>query len=323
MKPKIVVSQCLGFDHCRYDGSIIPSPTVDRMKTAVEFIPVCPEVAIGLGVPRQPVRIILISGKQQLIQNTSGQDLTLKMHAFVESFLQGLNVQGFILKAKSPSCGVRDVKIYTPQGTVFSRGSGLFAQGVLTRYPHLPAETEKRLENVAIYEHFLQKVFTLYEFSRVKESQNIEKLVDFHTRYKLFFFAHHQREAQILGKIVAHAGKREFQIAIREYETHLHQALKRAMNRKLTVNVLYHALGYFKDKLTSREKQLFLHLLEQFRQGTVPLIALTGILRVWIERFEEKYLAKQAFFAPYPENLQPKIEQDTMASRDYWEKGES
>lgn len=323
LKPKIIVSRCLGFDHCRYDGSIIPSQIVEKLQEEVECIPVCPELAIGLGVPRQPVRIVFVEGERRLIQDKSGEDLTLRMSAFIESFFEGIDVQGFILKAKSPSCGVRDVKIYTPQGTVFARGNGFFAQEALTRHPHLPIETEKRLENIAIYEHFLQKIFTLYEFSQVKASQSMKRLVDFHTRYKLLLLAHHQQETQLLGKIVANSEKKDFVTVVREYEMHLHQALKRAMNRKLTVNVLYHALGYFKDKLTSREKQLFLRLLEQFRQGTVPLAALTSILRSWIERFEEEYLAKQALFTPYPEELQPKIEKDGLPPRNYWDWEES
>ncbi|MEN3185028.1 MAG: DUF523 and DUF1722 domain-containing protein [Atribacterota bacterium] len=319
MKPKIVVSRCLGFDHCRYDGSIIPSQIVERLREAVEYIPVCPELAIGLSVPRQPVRIVSVDGERRLIQDKSGEDLTLKMSAFIESFFEGIDVQGFILKAKSPSCGVRDVKIYTSQGTVFARGSGFFAQEALTRYPHLPVETEKRLENVAIYEHFLQKTFTLHEFSQVKESQSMRRLVNFHTRYKLFLLAHHQRETQQMGKIVANPEQKDFATVIREYEIHLHQALKRAMNRKLTINVLHHVLGYFKDRLTSREKQLFLRLLEQFRQGTVPLAALTGIAQSWTVRFEEEYLTKQAFFNSYPENLRPQVENDVFTQRDYWE----
>jgi uncharacterized protein YbgA (DUF1722 family)/uncharacterized protein YbbK (DUF523 family) len=322
MKPKVVVSKCLGFEHCRYDGSIIPSQVVENLKEEVEFIPVCPEVAIGLGVPRQPVRIVLRDGEKQLIQEATGKNLTEKMTTFATSFLSSLAVQGFILKAKSPSCGLKDVKIHTAQGTVLEHGNGLFAEAVLTHYPYLAIETERRLENMAIYEHFLQKIFTLSEFTEVKASGTMGKLVDFHTRYKLLLMAHHQSESQILGKIVANAQKNDFPSVIREYETHLYRALKRAMNRKLATNVLYHALGYFKENLHPREKQFFLHLLEQFRQGTIPLAVPLTLLRSWIERFEETYLSKQAFFAPYPEKLQPKVVEDILPTRNYWEKEE-
>ncbi|MGC8777098.1 MAG: YbgA family protein [Candidatus Caldatribacteriaceae bacterium] len=323
MKPKVVVSQCLGFDHCRYDGSIIPSRVVEALKEEVVLIPVCPEVSIGLGVPRQPVHIVMTDGEKRLLQQVSNQDLTGKMLTFAENFLRKIDVQGFILKSRSPSCGVKDVKIHAPSGTVLIHGNGLFAERVLNHYSHLAIETEKRLENIAIYEHFLQKIFTLSEFAQVKASGDMGKLVDFHTRYKLLLMAHHQRETQLLGKIVANQGKNDFFSVFKEYEVHLHKVLKKAMNRKLTVNVLYHALGYFKEGLNAREKQLFLHLLEQFRQGTIPLAVLTNLLRSWIERFEEKYLVKQAFFTPYPEKLQPKIEEDVLPAREYWGKEES
>ncbi|MGQ9746945.1 MAG: YbgA family protein [Candidatus Caldatribacteriaceae bacterium] len=320
MKPKVVVSQCLGFEACRYDGSIIPSTIVERLKEEVTFIPVCPEVSIGLGIPRPPIRIVAIDNIPRLIQEETQQDLTEAMLAFSKSFLQKPDIHGFILKSKSPSCGIRDVKLYSFQGSVLStRENGFFAQSAFTYHPHAAIETEKRLLNAAIYEHFLQKIFALSAFSMVKSKGEIKDLVDFHTRYKLFLMAHHQRETQTLGKIVANHRKNNISTVFKEYELHLHQALKRGINRKLTVNVLYHALGYFKETLHPREKQFFLQLVDQFKEGRVPLIVLTSLARSWIERFGEEYLAQQVFFTPYPEKIKPQIYDDILPSRNYWD----
>ncbi len=316
-KPKIVVSQCLGFAPCRYDGAIIEDAFVRELAPFVEFIPVCPEVAIGLGVPRKPIRIVLQGGKKHLLQEDTGKDLTREMEEFSETFLTRQNVHGFILKAKSPSCGLRDVKIHAPSGKVLALGNGMFAEAVLRAYPYLATESEKRLENLAIREHFLEKVFALADLEEVEDGKFPGKLVDFHTRYKLFLLAHHEKETRLLGTIVAHVAE-NVDKAFAEYRTHFLQAIRRAMNRRLVVNVLYHILGYFKDKITLQEKTFFLHLVEEFRKGAIPLLVPLNLAESWVLRFEEPYLLRQVFFRPYPEALRPKVLQDLIPERDFW-----
>lgn len=316
-KPKIVVSQCLGFAPCRYDGAIIGDAFVRELEPFVEFVPVCPEVALGLGVPRKPIRIVLEEGKKRLLQEETGKDLTEAMEAFSEAFLTLQGIHGFILKAKSPSCGLRDVKIHAPSGKVLALGNGMFAEAVLRKYPHLAVESEKRLENLAIREHFLQKIFALADFEEVRKTRSPGKLVDFHARYKLFLLAHHQAETQRLGKIVARVAE-NVDDAFATYETHFLQAIRRAMNRRLVVNVFYHVLGYFKDRVTSQEKAFFLHLLEDFRKGDLPLLVPLKLAESWVMRFQEPYLLRQVFFRPYPEALRPKDLRDLLPERDFW-----
>jgi uncharacterized protein YbgA (DUF1722 family) len=316
-RPRIVVSQCLGFAPCRYDGAIIEDAFVRELEPFVEFIPVCPEVAIGLGVPRKPIRIVLKGGERRLLQEETAKDLTEVMEHFSETFLTLQGVHGFILKAKSPSCGLRDVKIHAPSGKVLALGNGMFAEAVLRKYPYLAIESEKRLENLAIREHFLEKVFALADLEATLRTKSPGKLVDFHTRYKLFLLAHHQRETQLLGKIVARVSENVDE-AFTAYATHFLQAIRRAMNRRLVINVLYHVLGYFKDKITPQEKAFFLHLLEEFRKGTIPLLVLTSLVESWVLRFEEPYLLRQVFFRPYPEALRPKEFRDLLPERDFW-----
>lgn len=316
-RPRIVVSKCLGFAPCRYDGAIIDDPFVSALKPYVEFLPVCPEVEIGLGVPRKPIRIVLKGGKRHLLQEETEKDLTEAMEHFSENFVTLRGIHGFILKAKSPSCGLRDVKIHAPSGKVLSLGNGMFAEAVLQKYPHLAVESEKRLENLAIREHFLQKIFALADLEETLAKKSPGALVDFHTRYKLFLLAHHQQETQTLGKIVARV-REDTDHAFREYEAHFLRAMRRAMNRRLVVNVFFHVLGYFKDKITPKERDFFLSLLEDFRKGYVAFPVLVNLAESWIIRFEEPYLSRQVLFRPYPEALRPKEFDDLLPERDFW-----
>jgi len=318
-RPKVVVSKCLGFEHCRYDGSMIESPLVVKLRDFVDFIPVCPEVEIGLGVPRRPVHIVLLKEGMHLIQSETEKDITADLVSFAETFLAIQDVAGFILKAKSPSCGVGDAKIYLPQSKKVARkGNGLFAQQIINKYGYLAIESERRLENRAIYEHFLSKIFATADFWVVKRTLSMRKLIDFHTRYKLFLMARHQSATKELGKVVANPHGKNIETLFAEYEVHFFRALRRALNRRLVINVFYHVLGYFKDKLAYSEKALFINLLEEFRRGVVAFPVLVNLVRLWIERFNEPYLAQQVFFSPYPRELFPEEIYDSIPEGDYW-----
>ena len=161
-RPRIVVSKCLEFAPCRYDGTMISEKFVRRLKDHVMFLPVCPETEIGLGCPRDPIRIVLAGGRPRLVQPATGRDVTEAMQAFAEAFLGGLEaVDGFLLKSRSPSCGIRDVKRYgcaedeAPQG----RGSGVFGGAVLERFSEAVIEDEERLGDRAIRRRFLERLF--------------------------------------------------------------------------------------------------------------------------------------------------------------------
>lgn len=163
-KPRIVVSKCLGFAACRYNGLMISSPFVRKLKDQVDFVPVCPEQEIGLGVPRDPIRIIETGDRRCLYQPATGRDLTKVMNAFISSFLKALGtVDGFLLKSGSPSCGIRDVKIYSDTRKRLTnhttKGRGFFGGRVVKLYPNLAVEDEARLENAVIKERFLIRIF--------------------------------------------------------------------------------------------------------------------------------------------------------------------
>lgn len=284
---------------------MISSEVVRLLRPYVEFLPICPEVEIGLGVPRDPVRLIAINGQLRLVQPASGRDLTAKMEAMAEGFLSALqDVDGFILKGRSPSCGFKDVRVYRPEGgpILSNKGVGLFAAAVKQRFPFLALEDEGRLTNYTLRHHFLTRIFTSAAFRQVKEAGAMQALVRFHSENKYLLMAHHQAELKTLGQIAANHERLPLAHVLTLYEDHLNKALARPPRRGGEINVLMHLLGYF-EGLSQAEKAFFLSNVELYRQGKIPLSVCTGILRAWIIRFNQDYLQGQTFLEPYPEGL--------------------
>jgi uncharacterized protein YbgA (DUF1722 family)/uncharacterized protein YbbK (DUF523 family) len=306
VRPNVVVSKCLGFENCRYNGQTIPDDFVDDLEPYVNYRTVCPEVEIGLGAPRNPIRLVMTEGEPRLMQPATKRDVTEAMRKFTASFLTSLDaVDGFILKNRSPSCGMGDVRIYTSikKGASATRGQGAFGGVVLERFSHLAVEDEGRLRNFRIREHFLTKLFARARFRRVKQSREMGELVQFHTRNKLLLMSYKEPAMRAMGRIVANPDQQPFNDVIIDYEQHLSEALADVPSCLPNINVLMHALGHVSDKLTSEEKAFFLDYLERYREGTVPLSTLIGLMQSWIVRFENVYLAQQTFFRPYPEPL--------------------
>jgi uncharacterized protein YbgA (DUF1722 family)/uncharacterized protein YbbK (DUF523 family) len=321
-KPNVVVSKCITFAPVRYNAQIIASGFVEKLKPYVNFIPVCPEVEIGLGVPRDPVRIVLVNGERRLMQPATELDFTEKMERFADSFLNSLGgVDGFILKRGSPSSGFKNVKIYPKmeKSSPVGKGPGFFGGAVLQKFPHLAIEDELRLLNLRIREHFLTKLFTLASFRGVKESGKIRELVRFHSENKYLLTAYNQKELRILGKITANQEQKSFQEMLKDYEAHLSFALARTPSVGSYVNVMLKIMGYFSHQLSKDEKSFFLDSVEKYRAGRLPLSADLSILRAWIVRFKQEYLSTQSLLASYPETL---TELDSISSefggKDYW-----
>ncbi|MFH1873845.1 MAG: DUF523 and DUF1722 domain-containing protein [Pseudomonadota bacterium] len=305
-KPIIIASKCLGFAACRYNGQSLPDPVVEGLKKYVEFQTVCPEVEIGLGVPREPIRIISEEGKLKLFQPATGLEITSKMTGFADLFLgQIKDVDGFILKFKSPSCGLKGVKVYPGReksGSI-STTSGFFGAEVLKRFAFYPVEDEGRLKNFGIRENFLTKLFIFAKFRNLKKTACMDKLVRFHTQNKLLLMAYDQKELKNLGQIVANHEQKLVVEVVDLYEAHFFNAFLKQPRISTCSNVLLHAFGYFSKNIKSSEKKYFLETLEKYRAKKVPLSVPTAVIKSLIARFEEKYLSAQTFFNPYPEEL--------------------
>ncbi|UCB44915.1 MAG: DUF1722 domain-containing protein [Spirochaetota bacterium] len=306
-RPRVVISKCIEFDSCRWNGLMIRSPFVENLKEHVDFLLVCPEMEIGLGVPRDPVRLVGNENSVRMIQLETMKDVTKEMESFSSSFLDSLeHVDGFILKDRSPSCGNKDVKIYPKMGKVApftTKGSGIFGREVVARFAHLAIENEGRLNNFVIREHFLTKLFTLSRFNSVTKSGKMSSLVQFHTENKFLLMSYNQSVMRLMGRIVANPERKAPEEQIEEYRKLLSMAFAKVSRYASNINVLMHALGYFKQSLSSKEKSYFLQTLNRYRNKKVPLSVCTELLRSWIMRFNEQYLDQQSFFSPYPEEL--------------------
>jgi len=308
VKPIVVVSRCLGFEACRYNGQLDSSHLVEKLKDFVDFITVCPEVQIGLEVPREAIRLVKENESTaiKLIQPSSKRELSKEMTDFGEAFLSKLSkVDGFILKSKSPSCGIKEVKIYktAEKGSASVKGSGLFAALVMEKFPSLAVEDEGRVKNYNIRQHFLTKLYIMKNFRVIKESMLIEDLVEFHGTNKLLIMSYNQKQLKLLGGILGSHGKLSVQQVYEQYQINLMLALNKLPRYTSNINVLTKSMGYFSDKLTHREKEFILETIDKYRQSKVPFSVPLYVIKSNVIRFEEKNLINQSFFEPYPLEL--------------------
>ena len=320
-KPNIVISKCIEFDHCRYNAQIISSDFVKKLKPYVKFLPICPEVEIGLGIPRNPIRIVNRKGVKRLIQPATDRDVSDLMKNFSNSFLNSLKyIDGFILKSQSPSCGLKDVKVYSAakNASPIYRESGFFGEQVLKEYDYLAIEDENRLRNPVIRVHFLRKVFTFSRFRLVKKSQTFKQLIRFHTDNKFLLMAYNQKELKELGKILANQNKIPKKEVFLNYENHLYKGFQKAPRVTSDINVLMHMFGYVTSEISTFEKKFFFSLIDKFRNGKIPLSAPITLLRSWIIRFNQKYLLPQTYFQPYPDELLDVVTINALGVRDFW-----
>jgi len=305
-RPKILVSKCLEFAACRYNGQKIPDSFVRSLIPLVDFIPVCPEAESGLGIPRDPIRLIDQDGEKRVYQPATGKDVTPVVQNFLQKWESHLpEVDGFILKNRSPSCGISSVKTYKGQtNNLHSRGQGFFAERISQLYPGYPMEDEGRLRNFLLREHFLTSIYTMASFREALAENRIGALTDFHSRNKLLFLGWNQSRMRKMGSLLASFNKQNLAEIQQRYREELLALLGSSPKPGSIINVLLHAFGGFKEKdLTEGEKRFFLNSLEEYRDERIPLSVPSYLILQWAERFDNHYLQEQSFFAPYPKEL--------------------
>ncbi len=306
-KPRIVYSACLNSEPVRYDGGIIKDTFALKLKEYCEIITVCPEVSIGLGVPREKIIVYIEENKLGIYQPKTGLNLTAKMLNFSEEFLNTLpEIDGFLLKSKSPSCGLSNTIIYKDkEGKIFhSKGMGIFAQKILEKFPYIPAEDEGRLRNPEIRERFLTRIFALSDLRNLKNKDlEIRDLMEFHQNNKYLLMAYSQKHLKELGNLLANQSKYPFEELIEEYLALFREALSLSSKRGNHVNVIYHIYGYFSKKLKEGEKNHFLYLLDLYKKAKINLRPVIEILRSWAYRFDDQYLLNQTYINPYPDEF--------------------
>ncbi|WP_407355868.1 YbgA family protein [Methanolobus sp. WCC5] len=308
-RPKIVVSKCLGFAACRYDGQMLPATFVEDLKPFVDFIAVCPESEIGLGIPRDPV-IIVLNNRKRLLQPASGLDLTARMEGFSKSYLEELDdFDAFILKSKSPSCGVRTTKVFhDAESTECLHGheNGFFADAVLRDYPDLPVIDEQQLSDPLLRDHFLTRVFALASFRQCSLSgkvRTLERLIGYHTRNKLLFMALDKHIMTAMGNIVANRDGLPVEEIYEKYLPYLLRILDKRAEPGSTVNAMMHAFGFFSRNLSAGEKFEFMRRLQEYREDMSVIFELRQWFMSCAQEFNVDHLLDQTFFHPYPPEL--------------------
>ena len=304
VRPKIIISKCLEFDACRYDGQMINNDYIRLMKAYIDFITVCPEVEIGMGIPRDTIHLVEQKGKSMLIQSKTNKDYAPKMVEFSDNYLSNTTeIDGFILKSRSPSCGISSTKIYpktTKNTSPLRKGSGLFASKVIDYFPNHPKEEDKRLNDIFLREHFLTSIFTIAEFRSVK---SFKDLYNFQGKHKYLFMTYNQIKMRQMGKIAANFDNHSFEYVKKKYMYLLYKLFAKRPRYLSNINTQMHIFGYFKNHLSSDEKVYFLELLEKYREGIIPISGVNIILKSWSVRIKNEYLINQSYFQPFPKEL--------------------
>ncbi|GAA3719266.1 DUF523 and DUF1722 domain-containing protein [Oceanisphaera sediminis] len=306
--PKVIrvgISGCLTGQQVRFDGGHKRSDfCTEQLARFVEFVPLCPEMAIGLGTPRPSIR--LINQDEQIIAQTAkGDDVTSALRDYGRTMAPQFDgLSGYILCAKSPSCGMERVRVYHESGKGNAKeGTGIYAAELMRAQPLLPLEEDGRLNDPVLRENFVTRVFALHDWQCLRhEGITAARLIAFHSRYKYLLMAHHRDSYQRLGNLLSDLSVDVEQTA-NAYIEGMMQALSNNVSRKNHTNVLQHLQGYFKRELSPRQRQELARTIHQYREGILPLLAPITLLRHYLEEHPNDYLHQQVYLNPHPEAL--------------------
>ena len=303
-RPIIGVSKCLEFDMCRYDGSRINNNFIRNMKEYVDFITVCPEVGIGLGSPRKPIRLVTIGGKKNLYQPSSKKNLTKDMYDFTKKFITSNTIfDGFIFKRDSPTCGIMDVRLYHKLGTDVGYGktSGMFSEGILKQFPNLVKEDEKRLNNISIRENFLTRIFVLAYLRESLQFKQIEKLIYFHSKNILLFLCYDEDLTVKLGLILKSSD--DFKIIASKYKNIVYSILSSIPKKNSIIDTFNYIFTPICSKLSSSEQSHYFSLIDGFDNDLISQSEISTLLYSWALRYDLKSIIDQSLFNLFLKNL--------------------
>ncbi len=305
---RIGISSCLLGERVRYNGAGKRDSYVnDILGGFVEFVPVCPEVEVGMPVPREAIRLQSKDGEVRLVGSNSGTDHTQAMKTYSRRKareLGKLELSGYLLKKDSPSCGMERVRVYEGEGRPRKNGVGMFAQHLIDAFPELPFEEEGRLHDARLRENFLERVFAykrLQNLFRPRWSRG--DLVRFHTAEKLLLMAHEPATYRELGRLVAQAKQVERRALEQRYRTLFMSGMRRQATTRRHVNVLQHIQGYFKRDASVADRRELESVIENYRRGLVPLIVPITLIRHFVRVHDVEYLQGQTYLEPHPKEL--------------------
>jgi len=307
-KISIGISSCLLGEEVRFNGGHKHSSvcTAD-LGRYFQFTSVCPEIGIGLGVPRKPIRLVGDPNQLRAVGvDNPDFDVTEKLKEYGKKTLPHLkDICGYIFTKGSPSCGVFRVKVYGENGIPNERpGTGIFASVIMENNPMLPVEEAGRLTDPVLKENFIQRVFAYHDWQQLeKEELKIGRIMNFHSRYKYSLMAHSSESCLKLGQMLANAGKVNIDKLASEYFSLFMQTLTRKATRMTNTNVLMHLQGHLKSKLDRKETETLYEVIEQYRLGILPMIVPVTLMKGFFRSHPDNYIDGQAFMHPYPEDL--------------------
>ncbi len=306
-RPRVGVSACLLGQEVRYNGQHKRDAfLVQAVARFVEFVPVCPEVEIGLGTPREPIHLEVNAGGLRLLGVTSGEDHTDAMRHYAQHKVDELarqHLSGYVLKKDSPSCGMERVKVYHGDRPV-REGRGLFAEALMERSPLTPVEEEGRLNDPRLRENFFERVFARFRLQTLFDgSWSVGELVEFHTREKLLLMAHDPSRYQSLGQLVAQASRNSADDFAARYQHGFMAALRGPTTIGRHCNALEHIMGFFKRELSAAHREDLRRAIDDYRNQLVPMIVPIRMLRHFIDVYDVTWLRQQTYLAPFPDEL--------------------
>lgn len=307
-KIRIGVSRCLLGEPVRYDGQHKHDHYItDTLGRHFEFVGVCPEVECGLGVPRESMRLVGDPDNPRLITTRTGVDFTERMQTWIAKRIVQLekeDLYGFIFKARSPSSGMENVKVYNERGGVIGKAPGLFAKAFVKHFPTLPCEDEGRLNDPDLRENFIERVFALWRFRQVvRASPTLAALMAFHARNKLLIQSHHESLMREMGRELAGLKAGEARSHIQKYEEKLMRALRTPATVRKHTNILQHMLGYLRKDVDEPDRKELAEIIGHYSRGLVPLIVPVTMLRHYVVKHGIEYLKDQYYLNPHPLEL--------------------
>ena len=306
-KPKLGISACLLGHKVRYDAAHKQDHFLtDTFGRFVEWVAVCPEVEVGMGVPRESVRLVGPVHAPRMIAERSRKDWTDAMNSFAakrSEDLAGLNLSGYVFKKDSPSCGMDRVRVYEAKTQPARHGRGLFAAALMQKLPLLPVEEEGRLNDPALRENFIERVFAYHRWRAAETKRSRGGLVAFHTRHKYLLLAHSERHYRRLGRVVAALKEKSLREVYADYGQGFMEGLAVDASAKKHANVLDHMMGYFSKQLDAAERQELVELIADYRRELIPLVVPVTLIHHYVKKYAVAYLADQAYLEPSPKEL--------------------
>ncbi len=308
-KIRLGVSACLLGETVRYDGGHRLDPFLaETLGQFVEYVSICPEVECGLPVPREAMYLEGNPASPRLVTTRTKKDMSDRMIRWAQKRVVELEKEdlgGFIFKSHSPSSGMERINVYRDKKMPVKTGVGMFARAFMEHFPLLPVEDEERLRDPRIRENFIERIFTLKRWREVlTRKQNRGSIVDFHTNHKFLVLSHSPKHYQTMGKLVARSKELSLREFYQQYQILLIESLMLKTTPKKNANVLQHAAGYLKGRLSSDEKRELLERIDRYRKECVPLIVPITLINHYARKYNQPYLKQQVYLNPHPLELQ-------------------